>query len=351
MTAALASAGEYRVLSQCDEALDPSRVLPLAIRGVDAYGGIFLADYGRFATIALDGTAEPSDAPLALGTTLRSDLLRVLNVGYLVTCTAVDAARWQVAADLDGGTLAETRFPAPRAFWTCAPRRVSREELDYRLRHYRYDETFTLRDADAIVTVRWAPGFDTPARRAAEAALKIRPRQLLEGRTWQYDLLDSSRAALGALVNHPAVEDTGGFDRGSLALPPATAPPSFDGPASEWLLGADECDDLRAATVARADRADGHVDLTVDAPSEGLVFVSETYFADRSAWVDGLRVDPIKVNLAFTGIPVTAGTHRIELRASAASFWLGSGLTAMTAVLWGTGTWWTRPAGGSATHA
>ena len=227
----------------------------------------------------------------------------------------------------------------PRAFWTCAPRAVSREELDYRLRHYRYDDGMTLRDAEPVITIRWAESLDAQARGAAEAGLNIRPRTFVEGRTWQYDLLDASRASLRTLVNHPAVEDTGGFDRGSLSLPAATDPPSFDGAASEWLLGADGCDDLRAATIARLDRADGRVDLTIDAPGHGLVFLAETYSADRLATVDGVRVEAIEVNLAFTGVPVNAGVHRVELRASASWFWLGSGLTAVTVLAWIAGAW------------
>jgi hypothetical protein len=332
----------HRTLSHCDEALDPSRVLPLGIPGVDAYGGTFLADYGRFANIALGSTEEPSRAPAALAASLRTDLLRFLNVGHLVSCSPVDVTRWNVVAEIDGASVAQARVSAPRAFWTCAPRRVSREELDYRLRHYRYDDTLTLRDAEPVITIRWAASLDPQARRGVETDLNIRPRMFIDGRTWQYDLLDSSRANLVRLVNHPSVEDTGGFDRGSLSLPPPSDPPSFEGPASEWLLGVDSCDELRAATIAQVDRADGHVDLMVDAPRDGLVFLSETYFADRTAHVDGTRVDPIKVNLAFTGIPVTAGVHRIELRASATSFWLGSGFTAMTAVFWGVGAWRTR---------
>ncbi len=332
----------YRTVSECDESLDPSRVLPLGLPGVDAYGGTVLADYGRFANIAL-GRHEGSDrAPSALAASLRTDLLRLLSVNHLVTCSPVDEARWNVSAELDGANVAQARVPAPRAFWTCAPRRVSRGELDYRLRQYRYDDTLTLRDAEPVITIRWAAGLDPAARGGVEARLNIRPRSFLEGRTWQYDLLDSSRANLAVLVNHPSVDDTGGFDRGSLSLPAPAESPAFEGSASEWLLGADVCDELRAATIARLDRADGYVDLLVDAPRDGLVFLGETYFADRLAFVDGMRVNPIKVNLAFTGIPVTAGMHRIELRASATAFWLGSGLTAMTGVFWGVGAWRAR---------
>ena len=349
VVAALSRAADGgRTLSQCDEALDPSRLVPLGVPGVDAYGGLFPADYGRFANIALGRSADLSQAPAALAASLRSDLLRLLNAGYVVSCAPVDATRWDNVAQIGGISVGQARQTAPRAFWTCGARPVSRDEIDYRLRHYRYDDTFTLRDAEPVITIRWAADLDERTRLVIEADLNIRVRTFMEGRTWQYDLLDTSRANLARLVNHPRVEDTGGFDRGSLSLPPATEPPSFDGPASEWLLGAESCDEIRPATIARLDRADGHLDLTIDAPRDGLVFLSESYSPDRIATIDGTSVEPIKVNLAFTGIPIRAGVHRIELRASAASFWLGNGFTALTAVFWSVGTWRRRAIGGEA---
>jgi uncharacterized membrane protein YfhO len=42
----------------------------------------------------------------------------------------------------------------------------------------------------------------------------------------------------------------------------------------------------------------------------------------------------MKVNLAFTGILVPAGAHRIELRYDMRSFWWGTGLTVVTLFSW-----------------
>jgi hypothetical protein len=129
------------------------------------------------------------------------------------------------------------------------------------------------------------------------------------------------------------VEDTAGFERGALTLPSPAAVPAVDERRSEWLLGAAECVELHPARILQADRSDGHFVATIDAPRDGLLFVSETYYVDRSGWVDGSPVQPLKVNLAFTGVPVTAGRHLVELRADTASLWLGSCVTALTMVL------------------
>jgi uncharacterized membrane protein YfhO len=65
-----------------------------------------------------------------------------------------------------------------------------------------------------------------------------------------------------------------------------------------------------------------------------MVFFSETYYPDRRAWVDGRRTARMKVNLAFTGVPVPAGTHRVELRYDTRSLWWGTGLSVFTLVVW-----------------
>jgi hypothetical protein len=169
-----------------------------------------------------------------------------------------------------------------------------------------------------------------------EAAYRIAPERSLGDRTWQYELLDASAANVGAIVSSPDVEDTSGIDRGTLELVPAPPPVFGDEPRDEWLLGAERCDGIRPANVLR-DEADGRMTLAVDAPRDGILFVSETFYTGRSAWVDGRRVDPLNVNLAFVGVPVTAGIHRVELRHDTRALSAGfavSGVTVLGSMLW-----------------
>ena len=331
-----------RVASQCGEAIDGGRFLWLGVPTIDGYGGAFLADYGRLAAIVSETRTAPSRAPATLGAPIRSDLLALMNVGSMVGCSAPHPDLWEVVAKSDGAVLARARNVLPRAFWTCAPGRATREEVEDRLRTFRYDETLTLREANPVIHVRWAAAVDASARRDLEVALRLSPRRLVEGSTWQYDLFDASRANLGAIVNHPAVEDTAGFERGALTLPPPPEPRVFSGRRSEWVLGTEPCEDVRPASIELMDRADGRFVAAVEAPRDGLVFLSETYYAGRAAWLDGARVQPLKVNLAFTGIPVSAGTHRIELRADASSLWFGTGVTALTLIGWTVHGWLTQ---------
>ena len=78
------------------------------------------------------------------------------------------------------------------------------------------------------------------------------------------------------------------------------------------------------------DRTDGHVSTRVNAPVDGLLFFSEPYYSERYAYVDGRRVPALKANLAFTAVPVPAGEHRVELRYTPSSFYLGSAISGVT---------------------
>lgn len=344
--AAFAALDDGRTISTCDEALDASEFLWFGVPGIGGYGGAYTRDYVRFASIATGERSLPSVVRI-IGTEsqewVRGDLLRLLNVRYTAGCASgAPEAGWTAVGRVGSATIAEAAGSLPRAFWTCMPQRVPRAELEYRLRTYRYDEALTLRDAEPLVNIRWVAGLDDAGRRRAEAELHVAPLEFLEDRTWRYALLDASRANLGAMVAHPRVEDTAGFDRGALVLPPPPEPPSFGGTRSEWLLGGEPCEDVRPAAVTRMDRADGHLVATVEAPRDGIVFLSETFHPDRAAWVDGERAEAIRVNLAFTGIPVPAGSHRIELRAGSGTFWVGTGISALTLLAWSVAGWRTH---------
>ena len=326
----LAMRGGPRVISTC-RAADASEMLRLGVPSLYT-GGVSTRDYDRLISLAAgraDGRADALDLERP---STRRDLLGLLHVGAYVACGEA-AGRDNPASEVRPVRMTRIQ-PLPRAFWTCTPRRVGREELDYRLQNYRYDDTLTLYPANPVVNVRWTADLDEAARAAAEAELRMRPRRPLEDRTGQYDLIDASRTNLAAIVRHPLVEDTAGFDRGSLELPPAPPAPAFDERQSEWLLGVDRCDELRPATIARMDAADGAFVATVDAPRDGVVFVADAYHPDRTAWVDGSRVDALRTNLALTAIPVTAGRHRIELRSDLSAVSVGFGLSLLTLAAW-----------------
>jgi hypothetical protein len=339
LAAALRSlAGGGRVLSTCDRAIDGGDFVALGIPGVGGSGGVFRADYARFSHMVRGPTERTRPTfegiPEAASGPIRMDLLKLLGVEYLVACDPPNAERWALISARDGVGVYRSLSPAPRAFWTCAPQPVGRDELEYRLRHSSYDANLTLQP-HLIFNVRWPSGIADADRARAESVLRLAPHRDIADRTWEYNLLDRSPANVAAIVDHPLVEDTQGIDRPNrVLLHSPTAMPAFDEPKSEQLLGADGCGPPVPAAVHEQDRFDGGMIVDITAPQDGMVFFSETYYRDRRAWVDGRRIGRLKVNMAFTGVPVSAGRHRIELRYDMRSFWLGAGVSVLTLVIW-----------------
>ena len=327
-----------RVLSTCSRAIDGGDFVRLAIPGAGGSGGHFAADYARFSHLVrgatermrpvFEGIPEVANGPG------RMDLLKVLGVEYLVACDSPNAQRWATIGAYDGVGIYRSVAPAPRAFWTCAPHGAGRDELEYRLRHASYDANLVLQP-HAIIYVRWPPGISDADRARAESELRLAPHRDIADRTWEYNVLDRSPENVVAIQLHPLVEDTQRIERGTgrLSVTPEAAR-TFDEPKSEWLIGAEGCGSPVPAVVQDQDRFDGRMIVDVDAPHDGIVFFSETYYRDRRAWVDGHRIGRLKVNFAFTGVPVSRGRHRIELAFDTRSFWVGAGLSALTLVMW-----------------
>jgi hypothetical protein len=333
-----ALAGSGRVLTSCTRRVDGTNWVPLGVPGVGGSGGVFPADYGRFSQ-AVRGPTENTrptfeGIPEASSGPARSDLLKLMGVEFLIACDSPNAQRWSPVAMHNGVGIYRSIVPAPRAFWTCGPQPAGRQEMEYRLRHSSYDANLVLRP-HLIFHVRWPAGITDADRARAESELKLQPYKDIADRTWQYNLLDRSPQNVEAVVRHPLVEDTQGIDRAKMILLNTSLPlPAFDEPKSESVLGSNECESPVAAAVQTQDRLDGGMIVDVDAPHDGIVFFSETYYRDRRAWVDGRRIGRLKVNLTFTGVPVSAGRHRIELQYDMRTFWWGAGLSVLTLAIW-----------------
>jgi hypothetical protein len=331
-------AGSGRILSTCGRAIDGRDFVSLGVPGVGGSGGVYSGDYGRF-TQTVRGATErtrPSfeGIPEASNGPARADLLALLGVEYLVACDPPNAQRWSLIGSHDGVGIYRSASPVPRAFWTCAPLPVGPREMEYRLRHSSYDANLVLQP-HLIFNVRWPAGITDADRARTESALRLAPHRDIADRTWEYDLLDRSPENVAAIVGHPLVEDTQGIDRvRMLLLHSPAAVPTFDEPKSERLMGVDSCGAPVPVTVREQDRFDGLMTVEVNAPQDGIVFFSETYYRDRRARVDGRRIGRLRVNLASTGVPVSAGRHRIELSYDTRSFWWGAALSVLTLIAW-----------------
>jgi hypothetical protein len=342
IAAALEPLRGHRTITSCTTLVDESDLLEQRIPSIGGFGGAYLADYARFVNIA---SGEHPEKPTVYAgidgagrAPARPDLLGLLAVEYLIDCRDADPEHWEPVARVGRLRIYRNRSDRARAVWTCAAQPIGREELEFRLRQSRYDEALNLRGGGPVIHVRWAPDVDDARRAAAEAQFRILRGRFLGERTWEYQLFDSSLGMVQTIVTSPLVEDTSGVDRSTFVV--VSRDPDFSAePKTEWLTGLASCGQAGEVSVAVADRADGVVVADVAAPADGIVLFAEPFYPLRSARVDGVAVDTRKVNLAFTGVPVPAGRHRIELRYDPQGVRAGWIVSAAALMFWAATAW------------
>lgn len=70
------------------------------------------------------------------------------------------------------------------------------------------------------------------------------------------------------------------------------------------------------------------------APQRGVVYISEAYYSERRARVDGVPAELHRSNLAFSAVEVEPGRHRITIRYVPQSWYVGLAVTFLTLVSW-----------------
>ena len=338
-TVPLDSAGEIRAsigaptggrsISLCENRISARELLLNREPTLDGLPGLHLRDYGDWAFVAKTGEAPAGDGMYRrIGSEgeppARADLIDLANVTRVVSCDG----------RADGGLVVTTNNRAwPRAVWVCGTDEVSRHQGIIRLVNGRYDRTHALRPR-RYIRIKWAPQVDDARRAARESAHGLQDGVPIEDGAWRYALADPSPAAVIAIMVDPDVNDTHGVDRRTGVITEVPDDGSESGPDAEEhryvLVGERSCPEgAQVATVA-ADRTDGLVAARVSAPSGGVLFFSEPFYSERRAYVDGKRVDAYRADLAFTAVPVPAGYHRVELRYTPTSFYLGSLVSGVT---------------------
>ncbi|MCI0478836.1 MAG: YfhO family protein, partial [Anaerolineales bacterium] len=70
--------------------------------------------------------------------------------------------------------------------------------------------------------------------------------------------------------------------------------------------------------------------LDVDAPSAGVLVLSEVYYPGWRAWVNDREVEVLRANYLFRAVEVSPGAQRVRLLYDPWSFKIGVGLCAIT---------------------
>lgn len=315
-------ADDGRVWSACGNVVGSTQLLLLHRPTVNGPGGVSLRDYAEWLDLL---PADAADAPVA--STAGRALLDSTNTSTIVSCAPLSQP---------GLTLVAARYPTfvyrnesawPRAFWTCTVHELPRREIADLLRR----GEILADNATYFVNVRWSAATDDSRRRELETRYHLTEATRREGSTWRYVLRDDSAANIRALVSDPSVEDTSGIER---ATGTAIADDEPRLAALEKMVSPGECGRGADVAVVTRDNPDGRIDVDVNAPAPGLLFLSEPYYSERRAFVDGSPVEVQKANLAFSLVAVPAGRHRVTLRVVPYSFYAGSAITVATGLFW-----------------
>ncbi len=98
-----------------------------------------------------------------------------------------------------------------------------------------------------------------------------------------------------------------------------------------------EISSAKAATVDIVSYDLNEIDLTVEAPAEGYLVLSEVYYPGWQARVDGRRAPILRANYAFRAMYLEPGSHQVRMVFSPSSWWVGLGISLIT---WaGLGVW------------
>jgi hypothetical protein len=303
-------------------------------------GGIVLGDYADWVAITISGNALSrdgvsrgidSDGPLPA----RRDLIDAANVSTIFSCMPLDVPSLTLVSNVDGVFIYRNDSARPRAVWTCGVLTTTKEAAAARIVRSRYGRDGRLQPR-AYINVRWTPDLAADIRTRIERRYGLTDAVMLEERTWRYTLEDPSPATILAVIGEPAVEDTHGVDRAT-GVPtdgPVVTNEQTAGDGDELLTGTEPCSTVGAVDVTVRDQFDGRVVAAVAAPASGYVVLSEPFYSERKAFVDGQPVAAIRANLAFTAVPVPAGTHILELRYVPDSFRLGAAISTLTLIGW-----------------
>jgi Bacterial membrane protein YfhO len=334
-----------RGISTCEHRISSGEMLRNGQAGLDGLAGIILADYTDWAHVTASGDPLPrdgqfhgidSEGPLPA----RRDLVDAANVSVIYSCAPLDAPSLTLISRVEEIYVYRNEWARPRAFWTCDGLVMTKGEATAQILASRFDHEGRL-GPRTYVNVRWAPDVVADRRRSLENHHSLQDGVALDGRTWRYALGDSSVASVMALIQDPAIEDTQGIDRGTGRVVQPLAPSRDDSDVADRQLvtGTRPCAASGTVDVTTQNRLDGRLDAVVHATVPGYVFLSEPYYPERRAFIDDQPVAALKANLAFTAIPVPAGTHRLELRYVPTSFRLGVGISVLTLLVWAGASW------------
>ena len=335
-----------RVLSICENVISASDLLRAGIPTTDGFGSIYLDEYARFLNLVGNDTAVERATRLGGARSLpaRLDLLDLLNVTHVVTCEPIDSDRFRFVGNAGETRIYENTRARPRAFLTCPVVMRQAGVVAVRLHAAAYDATGRLVGRPPRIEVKWAETLLDEQRTAKARRYSLAAAAIGDAAWWAYDLIDQTPDNVRALLADEAVEDTYRIDPVTARVRQRGEPSNVDDPVfasspNSGLVGEQPCTVEGSITLDTMDRPNGELRLVVETPTGGLVYLSEPYYSEREAWLDGIRVPIERVNMAFSAVAVPQGQHVVRLQYVPRAFYWGLLVSLLTALCWGTAEW------------
>ena len=98
----------------------------------------------------------------------------------------------------------------------------------------------------------------------------------------------------------------------------------------------ENCSDL-VASISQTSvltESPGRIEISVDAPQDGWLVLSDTWYPGWRAGLDGKPVDIYKANYLFRAIHVPAGEHNVQFSYRPESFLIGFGISILAFCIW-----------------
>src|SRR5262245_42125826 len=99
--------------------------------------------------------------------------------------------------------------------------------------------------------------------------------------------------------------------------------------------GSGPCDAGSNLQILEQDTPSGRLKFRISVNGPRLLALSEPYYPERRAWVDGVETPVEKFNVALSAIQVGPGVHAVELRFVPTSLYAGAFVSVLTLILWG----------------
>jgi uncharacterized membrane protein YfhO len=93
------------------------------------------------------------------------------------------------------------------------------------------------------------------------------------------------------------------------------------------------CQNTASVETTVRDTPGGALSVNVQSSGPGMLVLSEPYYSERRAWIDGVATPLLRANLAFSAVLVPGGAHRVDLDFSPDRLYLGIALSLITAAL------------------